>query len=566
LDMLHMIFPYKACRKSLEALNRAEAKGEDSSKLFSESSQPCLEEQIGECCGLCKAKISKEEYCERVDIIIKFLKGNRKPAIEKLTEEMQKAAADKKFEKAAKLRDALSNIERMEKQIVSDASDEDADIIGIAVINCKALVVIFKQRSGKLIDEQTLMLSGEAENEEQALEQFLPQYYSTTPDIPPMIIITAAAEDRYLPLLEAWLLEQSGHKVELRIPERGKKSQLLILAEKNAHEKMKQMETKWETAAKNTELALEELKCALELPDIPKRIECYDISHFSGTETVGSMVVAKNGKAANDQYRHSTIRTLKEGEVDDYKAIAEVLRRRLKYLSASLKEEESKFKKEGIVFGKARKTEKELINKILKNKEDHKEYLIARKDESPIVIGRIKEHKDKTLELTDIWTDEKIKNNRVLSHLIQKLLHKISKGKVYVTVKKEDEDFYGELGFLFINSLPQVLSKNKGTPMMYAAKDHKEDLSLKSKPDLLVIDGGKGQVSTAVKVLKEMQLQIPVIGLAKREEEIFVPGSSFPIPFEKDSQAKFMLMRMRNEAHRFANRLREKRHEKNMMK
>jgi len=557
MDMLHMIFHYKACRKSLDALNRAETNGEDSSKLFDNNSRACLEEQIGECCGLCTGKITKQEYAERISNVVKFLKGDRKPAINKLSEEMRKAASEKKFEKAAKLRDTLNSIERMEKQIVSDTSGEDAAIIGIAVINGKALAVIFKQRCGKIIEEQTIMLCGEAENETEALEQFIPQYYSAAPDVPPLII--SVAESHGSRLLTEFLQNQSGHSVELRTPLRGKKSQLLLLAEKNAHEKLKQMETKWETAERNTKTALEELKSVLELEQIPKRIECYDISHLSGTETAGSMAVAVNGKAANDLYRHFTIRTLKEGEVDDYKAISEVLRRRLKHLSRNMKEIEHAYKKGGITFGGTRKIEKEFINMILNNKENTKKYLAARNKKEILALGRIIKHKDGTMELNDIWANEKYEKSGVLNHLIRKLLHRIAKGKVYTFAKPQNAEFFGELGFLHINSLPKILSKTEGAPMMYAVKDHKDDPSLNSKPDLLVIDGGKGQVSAAKKVLEEMELEIPVIGLAKREEEVFKPNSPLPVSFPKDSQAVFLLMRIRNEAHRFANRLREKR-------
>jgi excinuclease ABC subunit C len=183
------------------------------------------------------------------------------------------------------------------------------DVIGMSVLNGKAQVVLFKQRSGKVIDELSLTLAGQAESEAQALSQFIPQYYSESPDIPPLIVIGKELDE--LQTLEEWLREQSGRATELRAAERGNKSKLLALAEKNAHEKLKALETKWEAAAKNTELALTELKEELNLPDIPKRIECYDISHTSGTETVGSMSVAKNGKAANDLLRKERLMTTK---------------------------------------------------------------------------------------------------------------------------------------------------------------------------------------------------------------------------------------------------------------
>ena len=345
------------------------------------------------------------------------------------------------------------------------------------------------------------------------------------------------------------------------------------------------METKWEAAAKNTEAALNELKTKLNLSDIPKRIECYDISHTSGTETVGSMVVAKNGKAANDQYRHFTIRTLKEGEVDDYKALAEVLKRRLRYLSANLKEEEAKWKKKGITFGKARKPEQKVLEEIHEqNKEhlsfkniDYKEYVVARKDKKIIGFVRMSmRDDDKVLHMKSLWVNEKFRHYKLGQTITRFLLKQAKKEKVYIITSPSLEEYYADVGFRHVikppkglGELDKRLSKETkqltGLIMVYIPSEHKEDKSLNSKPDLIVIDGGKGQVSTVVKVLKEMNLEIPVIGLAKKEEEVFLPNESDPVHFSKDSQAVFLLMRLRNEAHRFANRLREKKVEKAMI-
>ncbi|MFH1670225.1 MAG: GNAT family N-acetyltransferase, partial [Patescibacteria group bacterium] len=572
MDMLHTVFPYKACKKSLEALNRAVAKGGDPSTVFNEDSQPCLEFQIGECCGLCKGVLSQKEYNSTINNISDFLKGKRKTAIERLTKKMHQTAADKKFEKAANFRNTLQSIEQMERQLVSDTSDEDTDILGMAVVNGKALVVLFKVRGGKLIDELSLVLAGEAEDICEALAQFIPQYYSTTPDIPDVIVVGEELEEHVL--LNKWLEDQRQKKVELRIPERGKKSKLLILAEKNAQEKMKQMETKWETAAANIETALEELKESLELDEKPKRIECYDISHLGGTETVGSMVVAKNGKAASDQYRSFTIRTLKDGEIDDYKALSEVLSRRLKYLTQNIKEEEKKWKKKGVTFGKARKAETETLEEIIKNDDtlsfldvDHKAFLVARKEDKIIACARIYKRKDGINELMSVWVHPDFRGQKLGQFLCRKQLSK-EKKKVYAGCRTALSEYYSEIGFRTISSAPKKLAeetaalearlKEPHVVVMFDPKQSKSDASLIARPDLLVIDGGKGQVSTAVSVLKILQLEIPVIGLAKREEEIFIPGSSHPIPFDKDSQSKFLLIRLRNEAHRFANKLREK--------
>jgi N-acetylglutamate synthase-like GNAT family acetyltransferase len=370
--------------------------------------------------------------------------------------------------------------------------------------------------------------------------------------------------------------------VEVRIPERGKKSKVLQLAEKNATEKVKQLEAKWESATRNIEEALMQLKEALNLADTPRRIEGYDISHLGGTETVGSMVVTLHGKPANKHYRSFTIQTLKEGDVDDYKALEEVLRRRLKYLTVNLKLEEGQWKEKGVILAKARKGEQKTIEEIVeKQKElsdlyiDYKDFFVARTEKQIVAFARLVTESN-TQEIKSLWVDEKYRGEKLGQLLIRKMLSKIKKGKVYVIIDPNPklEEYYAEIGFRHVLSPPEHLLKKtrafcksqlgakEGNIMVYIISEHKDDSSLAEKPDLLVIDGGKGQVSTVASVLKKMKLEIPLIGLAKREEEIFVPSEKAPIALTKDSQAQFLLQRLRNEAHRFANEHRKKRFEK----
>ena len=293
-------------------------------------------------------------------------------------------------------------------------------------------------------------------------------------------------------VLEKWINESrvNESRVNVRAPERGKKSKLIIMAEENAKEKVKQQLAKWESAVQQVDDSLTELKELLDLEDKPKRIECYDISHHGGTETVGSMVVFINGKANNKDYRSFTIRTMKDGEIDDYKALKEVLTRRLRHLK---KDKKSECDNENIALEKSNKA-----------------YIIT----------------DQTLE-----------------------------------------GIYLERGFITVRKIPKELTKKvtKGEiVMLFDHKKHKLDKSLTSTPDLLVLDGGKGQLSTGTEVLKATQLDIPIISIAKREEEIYAPGNNLPLPLKKDSEARFLIMRMRDEAHRFANWHREKRAKKGL--
>lgn len=563
LDTLHEIFRFRACSASIEKLNRGK-----------ESERACLQYQIGQCNGLCVGDISKEQYQAAIEEVMRFLKGDRKSAMHTLKDMMDSAAAEKKFEKAAKLRDTLLYIQSLEeKQVVSDTSRENTDAIGIALHGGKAQVVVMRERGGKLIDERQVALAGEADSVTAVIAEFLPQYYSNETDIPDLVLIQEDIEDRAV--LEAWLRHTREKAVEIRAPERGKKSKLLSLAVANADQKITQQFAKWEAAAKNIETALSDLKEALSLPSIPKRIEGYDISHLGGTETVGSMVVMKNGKPANKEYRSFTLRTIQEGEIDDYKAMKEVLRRRLRYL----KNDEEEWKQKGVALRKARKADQEAIVENRKKRDldtddnAYKETVIAEKDDVLVGMVRLQEHAKGLFEIRSVWVDESLRGNKLGHAIIRTLLKKKIKGKVYIIVEKELEEYYAQIGFRYVRSVPDAVQTswkersidNMGlTPMIYEGSDT-TDSSLTSQPDLLVIDGGKGQLSAVVEVLDDLDLQIPVIGLAKREEEVFLPNESFPVDLPKSSQASLLLQRLRDEAHRFSNAHREKRLAKGMV-
>ena len=538
---------------------------------------PCLDYHIKQCCAPCIGAVTPEEYRrDAIDGVIDFLKGKTEHAVGRLEERMKGAARDRKFELAARLRDALKILQRLEeKQIVSDTSGENADIFGVALGAGHAHVSLLQERDGKVIAESSFALGGSAENAAEALSQFLPQYYVSAADIPPLIFTGEEITEKHA--LEEWLTGSRGHRVQLLTPERGKKNKLVELAEKNAQEKVRQMETRWETAARNTEDALEELQEMLRLKLPPQRIEAYDISHLGGTETVGSMSVCIDGKPKNDQYRSFTIRTMRTGEVDDYRALKEVLLRRLRHLKADVRQEQLEWKKRGTVFGKARKDEHKRILALHKkyykeiNDEDidFTQYLIARHGKDIVGLCRIVKHAGDHKELKSLWVLEKFRGEKLGQFLVRKLLSVQKKTKkVYLAAKTGLIEYYSDLGFRPIDNPPPVIvekhertaRKKKmptGVVMVYIFAEHKEDASLRSRPDLLLIDGGKGQRTVALEALKEQNLSIPILALAKQEEEVFGEFGADPLPFPQDSQARFLLMRLRDEAHRFANAHRE---------
>jgi len=574
LNMLHNFFQWRACKSALDALNRASG---DREAVFNTGKlKPCLDSQIGQCNGLCAGIVSKEEYKRRIDEVIRFFKGDYDPILTRGRELMVVYASQKKFERAAEVRDTLQMVEHMkERQLVSDTSGDDVDVVGVALLSGKAHVEVMQKRMGKLIGEHHLSLMGKAESVGDVLEQFLPQYYQDVVDLPESVLIGETFEG--VDALEQFLTQKRGKKVKIRIPERGTKSQLLQLAETNAHEKAKQAEASWEAEQRNLDTAISELVSYLGLEKDPVRIEGYDISHSGGTETVGSMVVFCHGKPKNDQYRSFTIHTLASGVIDDYRSLKEVLTRRLRHIAGGWKMEEGEWEKNGITVGKAKKIEGPLIedrllvigNGLLGTEaeaDDEKkvfpydEFFVARHESELMGFVRLHQHESKTVELSSLWIDEQFQHTKLGQFLIRAILRTVKKGKVYVCIDPSLEQEYASLGFRHVLKNPKGLEEcGEKMVMVYDSASQKTDSSLGTPPDLLVIDGGKGQLSTVHDVLKQFDIQIPVIGLAKREEEVFVPGKSDPIIFPKDSQAKFMLMRLRDEAHRFANRHRKKR-------
>jgi excinuclease UvrABC nuclease subunit len=490
---------------------------------------------------------------------------------------MKTAATDKKFEKAARLRDALRFIEDLEaRQSISDTSGQDIDVFGLAVRGGKWQAVILRQRDGKLVQELSFALKGDADGPADAMGQLLPQFYRETTDIPSLILVRDEPVERTI--LEEWLTTLKGTKVQVLMPERGRKSALLEMAEKNADEKVQQQFAAWEAEARKVEDALTGLTKIVKLSATPKRIEGYDISHLGGTATVGSMVVFENGKPKREHYRSFNITSIKDGEIDDYRSLAEVLRRRLQYLRAGVQDQRATWKSRGINIGRAKKNEQLLLEEIISRypgtlgpeRIEYQDFLVARNTGGEIVaLASLHEDRAKLLEIDPVWVSDSHRGSKLGLLMVQLLLQN-QKKKVYVLCKPNLEEYYANIGFRRVREMPEYLQRKvkefaeefhqpEEIVMMIEPKKTKPDPSFTAHPDLLLIDGGKGQLSTVVSVLAELGLSIPVAGLAKREEEIFLPENSLPERVPKDSEARFLLQRVRDEAHRFANSKREKR-------
>src|SRR5581483_9779802 len=285
---------------------------------------PCLDYHIERCHAPCVGYISKEDYRELIDQVIEFLSGDDKPIRRRLEQAMRDAAAEERFEDAARYRNRLRAIERLaERQAVERPSTGSVDVIGIAVSPQRAAVQLFPLREGRMVDRHSFHLENAAGEElGEVLEQFCLEYYGSAPSIPPQILVPRGSGDTTA--LEAFLSERRGAHVEVRAPERGEKRRLQELAQQNAQLALESETFVAETKRARRVEALEELREQLNLESLPIRIECFDVSNIQGQEIVGSMVVFEDAVAKRGPYGQ-----------DDFASMRELISRRFSRLAAS---------------------------------------------------------------------------------------------------------------------------------------------------------------------------------------------------------------------------------------
>jgi excinuclease ABC subunit C len=317
LDVLNRVFRYRPCEGPQPGRH---------------SGIPCLDYHIERCHAPCVDYISKDDYRELIDQVIEFLAGDDRPIRRRLEQEMREAAAEERFEDAARYRNRLQAIQRLaERQAVERPSTGSVDVIGIAVSPERAAVQLFPLREGRMVDRHSFHLENAAGEElGEVLEQFCLEYYGSAPSIPPQILVPRGAGDTSA--LEEFLSERRGAHVEVRRPERGEKRRLQELAQQNAQLALESETFQAETKRARRLESLEELREALNLESLPIRIECFDISNIQGQEIVGSMVVFEDAVARKAHYRKFAVRGL-DGQ-DDFAAMREVISRRFSRLSA----------------------------------------------------------------------------------------------------------------------------------------------------------------------------------------------------------------------------------------
>ncbi|MBE6098134.1 MAG: excinuclease ABC subunit UvrC [Schwartzia succinivorans] len=388
LKLLRRLFPMRTCKHM-------------------DVDRPCLEYHIKRCVAPCTGEVNPEEYKKMVDAVCLFLEGRTEIVEKRLEEQMMDAAENLRFEEAARLRDQLHAVQKVaEKQrIVTGSGDQDA--IGMSRSEIGVCVQIFFIRSGKMIGREHFLLSGsEEESNSDVLSAFLKQYYHRAAFIPHEILLPMEVPEQQV--IGEWLTDKKGSKVYVEVPQRGTKHDIVMMAENNAAKYLSDEAARIKTSNEQTEGAVRELGEYLGMKQLPWRMECFDISHIQGSETVASMVVFEGGIPNKSAYRRFKIKSA-EGKPDDFLSMREVTTRR---------------------YG-----------------------------------------------------------------------------------KKDVEDM----------------------------------------PDLIIIDGGKGQLSSALEIIRGAgHTAVPVIGLAKQFEWIFVEGKSEPVILPRNSQALFLMQRIRDEAHRFA--------------
>jgi len=409
----------------------------------SANDRACLDYYIHRCVGPCIGASSKEEYALVIEQVVNFLEGRHETVLAALEEQMAAAAEDLNFERAAHVRDQMRAVQRVaSRQHVEAPGGGDQDVIGFARSGDDALVQLLAIRNGRLTGRDTFTLERVSDtSDDGVVVAFLQQFYDAAPVVPPEVLLPLDVPDHKI--IEDWLSAQRGRRVQLESPQRGDKKRLLDLAATNAREAVEQAQIKWLTDSQRTAAALGELQEALDLPGLPLRLECYDISNTQGSSTVASMVVFENGKPRTDAYRRFRIKTATgAGEQNDFAAMNEVLTRRLKRSGRAA------------VF-------------------DEGEELGSGDDgNDPTAPGEAPPAADAT------WTKQ---------------------------------------------------------------------------PDLIIVDGGKGQLNAALDALRALGIEDqPIAALAKQNEELFLPGRAAPVVLPRDSQALYMVQRLRDEAHRFA--------------
>jgi len=313
IEIIRSLYPLRTCNRNLE---------KDIGKT-----RPCLNFYIGRCLGPCQGNVDQNKYMEMVEEILLFLNGKEDKLVNIIENKMKEAAKNLDFELAAKYRDQINSLKLLhEKQkIVSTTNIIDQDIIGMARGIEEVCIQIFFIRGGKIVGREHFILDDIFEDDrKEILSSFIKQFYIGASYVPKEIIIEEEFQD--IEIITKWLSEKKGSKVNILVPKRGEKIELIEMVRKNALDMLNQYGDKFLKKARENQKALEELQNILDISNELNRIEAFDISNISGVESVGSMVVFEKGEAKKSDYRRFRIKTV--SRADDYGSMEEILLRR----------------------------------------------------------------------------------------------------------------------------------------------------------------------------------------------------------------------------------------------
>ena len=314
LDLIYKIFPLRNCKLVI--------------KENGEKVRPCLNYHIKKCLGPCGGHISKEEYGKMINDIIDILSGKETYITKMLKSDMEKAAEELEFEKAASLRDKILSINAIaEKQKIFKTMEGDEDFINIEQDEKDSCIQVFFSRDGKVIGREHFIFESTAnEGIGEIIEDFIGSFYGGTAKIPKAIYVPQI--DNF-DLMEEYLSIKRGSKVWIKVPQKGQKKEMLEMVKNNARITLEKFKDKYLKDKEINRISLLELQDLLELEECPQRIEAYDISNIQGVDSVGTMIVFEEGRAKNSDYRRFKIKTVKGA--NDYDSMREILTRRFNH-------------------------------------------------------------------------------------------------------------------------------------------------------------------------------------------------------------------------------------------
>lgn len=314
LDLIYKIFPLRNCKLVI--------------KENGEKVRPCLNYHIKKCLGPCGGHISKEEYWKMINDIIDILSGKETYITKMLKSDMEKAAEELEFEKAASLRDKILSINAIaEKQKIFKTMEGDEDFINIEQDEKDSCIQVFFSRDGKVIGREHFIFENTAnEGIGEIIEDFIGSFYGGTAKIPKTIYVPQI--DNF-DLMEEYLTIKRGSKVWIKVPQKGQKKEMLEMVKNNARITLEKFKDKYLKDKEINRISLLELQDLLELEECPQRIEAYDISNIQGVDSVGTMIVFEEGRAKNSDYRRFKIKTVKGA--NDYDSMREILTRRFNH-------------------------------------------------------------------------------------------------------------------------------------------------------------------------------------------------------------------------------------------